>query len=234
MLTTAERRIAGMDRSRIAFAGIAGALLCAGIHAAAVRGLADADSLDARTTLAVATQTKKLPEAADLNEAISALRAAVSLEPSNPLLVEQLGRALEMSALRLGRGDPAARPSLREALAHFRTAALMRPGSPYVWTAIAGVKLRLDEMDFEFYGALQRAARLGPWEPAIQVALADIGFAGWRFLAQPGKQLVVEAVERGTRRQEKELRALAVSHGTFGLLCADKAGGARLAICVKK
>jgi hypothetical protein len=224
-----------MDRSRVAFVVVAGTLLCAGIYAAAVRGLADADSLHARTSLAVAAQAKKLPERTHLDGAISDLRSALSLEPSNPLFVEELGRALEMNALRLGRADPLARQSLREALAQFRAAALMRPGSPYVWVAIAGVKLRLDEMDFEFYGALQRAARLGPWEPAIQLALADIGFAGWRYLAQPGKKMAVEAMDRGMRRQEKELRALAAAHGTFGLVCAvDRAGAtARPALCVK-
>ena len=49
----------------------------------------------------------------------------------------------------------------------------MRPGSPYVWASIALLKLRLGEMDAEFYGALERAARLGPWEPAVQIAIAD-------------------------------------------------------------
>ena len=222
-----------MNIARIGTLAIAGALLGAGIYAAGIRGLADARYFTARTILTETLQSKRRPDADRLGAAREALEVAHSLEPSNPLFVEQLARVHEMAALVLERVDPAAQAALRQSLAGFRKAALQRPGSPYVWAAIAGLKLRLDEMDFEFYGALQRAERFGQWEPAIQLALADVGLAGWRLLAQPGKALVQRAIERGLARQEKEIRALAQTHGTLALFCAEASALVKAGICVK-
>ena len=204
------------------------ALLCAvplgtGIYAAALGGLADARYYNARTLLTAAAQAKRLPEEAGLASADASLLAAHELEPANPLFVEQRARISEMRALRLARADPAARALLRGALEEFRAAALMRPGSPYVWSAIAALKLRLDELDYEFYGALDRAARYGRWEPAVQLALADIGLAGWPLLAQPAKLLVLDAVARALPRQGAEIRRLAKAHGSLTIVCEEAA-----------
>jgi hypothetical protein len=213
----------------------AAALLIAGIHAAAVRGLADAHYYNARTILGAA-QAKRLPEAADLASAQASLSVALELDPANPLFVEQRARVHEMQALRLPHGDPAARALLRQALGEFRTAALMRPGSPYVWSAIAALKLRLDEMDYEFYGALERADRLGRWEPAVQLALADTGLAVWRLLPRPAKLLVLGAVERGMPRQGTEMRRIAEAHGSLERVCMEEITlrGAPTGLCVRK
>jgi len=211
-------------------------LLAAGIYAAALGGLADAHYYNARTILGAATQAKRLPETEDLASAAASLSAALALEPANPLFVEQRARVYEMQALRLPRGDPAARPLLQRALGEFRAAALMRPGSPYAWSAIAALKLRLDELDFEFYGAMERAARYGRWEPAVQLELADIGLASWRLLPYSAKLLVLGAIERGMPRQGIELRRIAAVHGALERVCAEEITlrGAPTGLCVKK
>jgi len=219
--------------ARIAFSLAAAALLVAGMHAAALGGFADAHYYNARTILAAATD-RRPPDAPDLASAQAALAAARALEPANPLFVEQDARVKEMQALQLPRGEPAARALLRAALAEFRGAALMRPGSPYAWASIALLKLRLEELDAEFYGALERAARLGPWEAPVQIAIADAGLAAWRWLAPPAKTLVIAALERGLLREAPEIRRLAVAHGTLPLVCAGAALPPRLAaLCVK-
>lgn len=104
----------------------------------------------------------------------------MALERFNPHFVEQAARLQELRVLGLQSRDPALRDGLRQSLARYREAAAMRPGSPYVWAGIAMLKARLNDMDFEFYGALERAARLGPWEPQVQIALIDLGLATWR------------------------------------------------------
>ena len=192
-------------------------LLAAGIYAAAIRGLADVHY----------TRDRLSASEAELHEALR-------LEPENAMFVEKIARSRELSAVRLDRNDPAARAGLRAALGGYREAARMRPGSPYAWASIALLKLRLDEMDFEFYGALERAARLGPWEPAVQIALADIGFASWRLLAAPAQATVLAALERALRREESEVRRLAAAHRTLPLICAETPLPPRLAaFCVK-
>ena len=219
--------------ARGAFVLVGAALLIAGIYAAAVRGLADAHYTNARILLAAATQAKRLPAQTELSEVRASLHAALLLEPSNPMFVEQLARTREMTALGLGRRDPAAHAALHESLDAYRAAALMRPGSPYAWASIALLKLRLGEMDVEFYGALERAARLGPWEQPVQIAIADAGLASWRRLAPPAQSLVIAALERGLLRQAPEIRRIAAAHGTLPLVCAGAALPPRLAaFCV--
>ena len=80
----------------------------------------------------------------------ASISQALALEPANPLFVEQRARIHEIRTLQLPRGDPAARALLRQALRQFRSAAMMRSGSPYVWTAIAALKLRLNDNDAKF------------------------------------------------------------------------------------
>ena len=220
----------------------AAALLIAAMHVAAVRGLADAHYTSARLTLAEAAPANRAqlrpvpprPEALALAQA--SVREALALEPSNPLFVEQSARLQELHALGLRRGDPAIRDGLRQSLAQYRVAAAMRPGSPYVWANIAMLKARLDDMDFEFYGALERAGRLGPWEPQVQIAMIDVGLTAWTWLARPGRDLVLGALERGLLRQEPEIRRIATIHGTLPRVCTD--AGGRLpriaALCVRK
>jgi len=212
--------------ARGAFVLMGAALLIAGIHAAAVRGLADAHYTNARLTLAESARAKGGPRPEALVAAIASMRQALALEPANPHFVEQAARLQEMRLLGLQANDPALREGLKQSLARYREAALMRPGSPYVWAGIATLKLRLDEMDFEFYGALERAAKFGPWEPAVQLAIANMGLASWQYLARPAKAPVIAALERGLQRQETSIRRIAAAHGNLPPRLA--------ALCVKK
>ena len=214
----------------------AAALLLAGILAAAVRGLADAHYTNARLTLAAGTPPKGTPRPDAIVAALASMRQALVLEPSNPNFVEQSARLQEQRAFGLPADEPAQRDGLQQSLASYREAALMRPGSPYVWANIAAFKARLDDLDYEFYGSLQRADRLGRWEPAVQLALAEIGMARWRLLPYSAKLLVLGAVERAMRRQGPELRRLATAHGSLERVCAEEITlrGTPTGICVKK
>ena len=222
--------------SRIIMALLGAAILVAGIHAAALRGLADAHYTNARLTLSGGTPANRAPRPDTLAPALASLRQALLFEPSNPHFVEQSARVQELRALGLPSRDPAMREGLRQSLAQYREAAAMRPGSPYVWAGIAMLKVRLNDMDFEFYGALERAGRLGPWEPQVQIAMIDVGLATWAWLARPGRDLVLGALERGLLRQASEVSRIAAVHGTLPQVCAER--GVRsprtAALCVRK
>ena len=227
-------------RSRSFIALIAGAILAAGIYAAALRGLADAHYTNARLALAAGAlagaNADRTPRPEAIGPALASLREARMLEPSNPHYVEQVARLRELRALRLAPRDPARREGLLQSLAQYREAAALRPGSPYVWASIAMLKVRLNDMDFEFYGALERAGRLGPWEPQVQLAMVDVGMATWPLLARAGRIRVLEALERALSRQEPEVRRIAAVHGTLPQACAAVAAGLpRLsALCIRK
>lgn len=221
---------------RAPLALLGAALLGAGIYSAALRGLADAHYTNARLTLAEGVAGKRPARPEELSVALSSVRQALQFEPSNPLFVEQSARLQELRALGLPSRDPAIREGLRGALAQYREAAAMRPGSPYVWAGIAMLKVRLNDMDFEFYGALERAGRLGPWEPQVQTAMIDVGLATWPWLAGPGREWVLGALERGLQRQEAGIRRIAAVHGSLPQVCADAGGRSPriAALCVRK
>jgi len=199
----------------------ASVLLLAGVHVAAVRGLADAHYTHARLTLAAGTPARGAPSAEALDWALASMREALALEPDNPHFVEQSARLRELRSLGLPRAEPAMREGLRESLARYREAAAMRPGSPYVWASIAMLDARLNQLDAEFYDALELAGRLGPWEPPVQIALIDIGLASWSWLARPGREVVLGALERGLLREGAQIRRIAAAHGTLPQVCAE-------------
>ena len=223
-------------RARSFAALFSAAILAAGIYTATQRGLADVHSTNARLALAAGANADRTPRPETIAPALASLREARMFEPSNPHYVEQVARLRELQALRLEPRDPARREGLRQSLAQYREAAALRPGSPYVWASIAMLKVRLNDMDFEFYGALERAGRLGPWEPQVQLAMIDVGMASWGWLARPGKEWVLGALERGLLREAPEIKRIAAVHGTLPQLCADVGGQSPriAALCVRK
>lgn len=223
-------------RTRAVVVPFAAALLAAGIYTAAKRGLADAHYTNARLELSAGATEKRTPRPEAIGPALASLREARVYEPSNPHYVEQVARLRELEALRLGARDPARREGLRQSLAQYREAAAMRPGSPYVWANIAMLKARLNDMDFEFYGALERAGRLGPWEPQVQLAMVDTGMATWDWLAKPARGWVLGALERGLLREVVEIKRMAAVHGNLARICNDAGRSSpRIAdFCVRK
>ena len=214
---------------------LGGALLAWGIFTAAVQGLADVEYTQARLLLGPAGQDRPPPAPAQVAAARRHLRAALEWDSGNPHYAEQFARAEELRALALDPKDPAARQALRQAAAALRLAARERPGSAYTWADLARVKLRLDDLDFEFYGALERATRLGPWEFAVQIALIDVGLAAWRLLPPAATGMVVGALDRALLREPGHVDRLAARHGTLPQVCARPNLPARLAArCVRK
>lgn len=215
---------------------LAAALLVAGIHAASLRGLADAYYTSARLTVSKGTAENSVPRPEALTAALASMHQALALEPSNPHFVEQSARLQEMRAISLPQRDAAARDGLRQSLAQFREAALMRPGSAQVWASIAMLKVRLNELDAEFYAALERAGRLGPWEPQAQIAMVDVGLATWKWLTRPGRELSLGALDRALLRQEPEVRRIAAVHGNLPQVCAEALDRSPriTALCVRK
>jgi len=75
-----------------------------------------------------------------------------------------------------------ARDYARQGLEYHRAAVRLRPGASHSWAKIALLAGRLPEADAEFGAALRNAARLGPWEPDVQLVVAEAGFTQWARL----------------------------------------------------
>ena len=147
------------------------------------------------------------------------LREARALDPGQPAYLEDIAKLYEYRARPLKQGDALARGYLRQALEYQREAARRRPGSPYTWSNIALLKSRLPESDREFESALRNAALLGPWEPVVQIALADAGFRHWDALAPDTRAALRANAARALRRQDAKLFELARRAGRLDVLC---------------
>jgi cytochrome c-type biogenesis protein CcmH/NrfG len=177
------------------------------------RGLADLAAFAPVQRLALLDARRELPTGEDWNRARRNLQRVRSLDPHNPAHAETLARWYERYALRLPAASGVARAYLEQSAAHLRDALTRRPGSPYAWASLAAVKLRLGALDAEFQAAMENAWRLGPWEPGVQLALAEIAFRAGAGLAPGACQAARSAIANAAQRHSRELSELARRYG---------------------
>ena len=120
---------------------------------------------------------------------------------------------------RVAKGPEVTR-ELELSVSYLRRSLRERPTSPYTWANLAFVKSRLGALDDEFYLSIRNAATLGPWEPEVQLLLADIGFRYWNRMPKPAQEIVHGAIRRGLRRQDEKLFDLAARYGRVDVLCS--------------
>lgn len=184
------------------------------------RGVADLRGFEARMLFQAWENGRRPPSDEEWTLARSHLEQARALDPRQPNYLEDIARLDELRALPLKASDAAAPQYLRQALVLQRQAARLRPGSPYTWANIALIKARLPEPDREFEAALRNAALLGPWEPGVQIALAEAGFRHWGGLAPETRAALSANLLRALRRQDAKLFELARRAGRLDVLCA--------------
>lgn len=202
----------------IAAAGILGLGVLGWLSLA--QGWADLLRYEARGTLDAWT-TGGLPPAPAVRDLAQArLERALASDPRNPAIAEDLGRLHELRTLGAPGTDPAAVAGLRASLGYFERSLARRPTSPYTWASIAFVKSRLGLLDAGFLEAIDRAALLGPWEPEVQMLLADIGFRYWDRLPAASRKTIHAAMHRGLKRQDEKLFSLALRYRRLDVLCA--------------
>lgn len=199
-------------------------------------GWADLLALQGRATLRAwdtGAQRLKLNET-DWQKAQARLERALALTPGDAGLTEDLGRLHEIRTQALVATSPAGAAGLNQALDYLRRSLRGRPTSPYTWANLAMVKSRQGALDAEFLRAIERAALLGPWEPEVQLALADIGFRDWNRLPAVTRSTIHANMQRGLKRQADRLFDLARRTGRLDVLCAtpDVARSKRAIACI--
>ena len=206
--------------TRIATGGVilaALGLLCA---LALPRGLADLRAFEARMLFRSWESVRRSPSTEELELTESRLQEAHTLDPGQPNYLEDIARLDELRALALASGDALAGEYLRRALGYERQAVRLRPGSPYTWANVAVLKSRLFEIDREFEAALRNAALLGPWEPEIQITLADLGLRHWNALTPETRAPLRANFVRALHWQSARMFELAKRNGRLDVLCA--------------
>ncbi len=216
----------------LGLAGIAFLALLAGV--AGARSWADLQAYQGRSFMATWEKRADRPAAAEWALAQTRLERALALDSGDAALTEDLGRLHEMRT-RAGLPEsagPASATELGRALDYLRQSLARRPTSPYTWANIAVVKSRLGEFDEELFRAIANAARLGPWEPGVQFALADLGLGNWARLPRATQDIVQGAIGRGLKRQDQALFDLAAGHDRMSVMCATP-GVARSKLAIR-
>jgi hypothetical protein len=131
-----------------------------------------------------------------------------------------MGISHELRANASPLGSLSWRLNLAQALEYFRQSAALRPTSPYTWANILLAKYRLGQADDEFLGAMRNALAFGPWEPAVQLIVADTALGAWDRLDEGLRASVTENLRRATLRQSDGLARIATFHRRVDLICA--------------
>jgi tetratricopeptide (TPR) repeat protein len=196
------------------------AILAYSGYQSALRGLADWRSMRWRHEIAGWAERRANPPQERMQDAITTLIDTLALTPEDPTLIEHLGMALELRATASAPGSQSQRLNLAAALDYFRSAAALRPTSPYTWANILLAKYRLGEVDDEFFRAMRNALDFGPWEPAVQLIAADTALGAWDRLDSGLRARAAENLQRASLRQPEALARIATHHGRIDLVCA--------------
>lgn len=174
-------------------------------HAGAL-GLAHLQVLRVENQLDYWYKRGAVPSAASLVSAFDAIEQANRLHPDNPYQLTLQARLLEWRGYNNGDVIP---QDYRAALALHQRAAALRPLWPDTWAEMAQLKVRLNEFDSVLDGYLNRAHELGPYTPAVHVAIAQANLPRLPSLAAEQRALLQAHVLRGV--QDHRTRAQVIS-----------------------
>lgn len=205
---------------RILIALASSAVLGYAAYVSAERGLADWNSMRARHDVTTWAERRTKPQPERLQEAIDSLIDALERTPNDPTLIEDLGTALQLRAGASAPDSQMRRLAPAAALVYFRKAAALRPSSPYTWANILLAKYSLGQIDDEFFGAMRNALDLGPWEPAVQLIVADASLGVWDRLDANLRTRAIENLRRTAARHPDALARIGKDRHRISIVCA--------------
>ena len=110
---------------------------------------------------------------------------------------------------------------MTESLVLYRTATELRPHWPYSWAGLALSKAKLTQMDDELFQAIDNAVLYGPWENAVNITIAEAGLLSWKLLPAAQQQAVLANIDRGLKRNFKEIELIALQLNQTDMLCTQ-------------
>jgi hypothetical protein len=209
------------------------AILLSLTYVATSWGLADLYAGLARYDIKKWQTANKAPDRAQWHKALARLETALRREPGSPQILENMGRLYTWRALVPGSTAGEVTGAQQTAADYYRKSLVQRPTSPYTWANLALTKYSLEETDDEFMHAIRQAVFLGPWEPDVQILVADAGLGAWWKLPAEVQAVVLDNVVRGitweqikrtqgSSRHQRELVKIARHHRHLGLLCQQE------------
>ncbi|WOX04850.1 VpsP family polysaccharide biosynthesis protein [Microbulbifer pacificus] len=186
-------------------------------HAGAL-GLAHLQVIRVENQLEYWYKRGEVPSSAAMVSALNAIEQANRLHPDNPYQLTLQARLLEWRAYNDGNVIP---QDYRAALALHQRAAALRPLWPDTWGEMAQIKARLNEFDSVLEGYLKRANQLGPYTPAVHVAVAQTYLPRLPLLGGDQLALLEAQLLRGVydHRSRNQIIGLVELYGQQGPVC---------------
>lgn len=182
-------------------------------------GISDLNAYPVRYDIQRWQSDSRLPSREELSKTHVALQSSIHWN-QDPELYDYQGRLFHYEAL-ISENNLLKTTALRNALESFRHANTLRRQWPYSQANIALMKAMLGEFDQEYRQMLKLSASHGPWENGVNLALTEAGLLGWSTLNKQDKQLIVENIQRGIRRNMKHMKIIINRYNKRSLVCAS-------------
>jgi hypothetical protein len=152
------------------------------------------------------------PDLPVMDDVSRALGVARLIAPDNPDHHEHLARLALVRSGMPGISESERDRQIVDGLGHIRKAIALRPVSPFSWAVMLQLKRQRAEYDPEFFHGLERAVTLGPWEPAVQLIVADVGLSAWAALPGAEQEIMKANFARGVKHQAKQIISIFRMH----------------------
>ena len=149
----------------------------------------------------------------------SHINTALQRFPNNPDYLDFAGRLMLLEARQTGVVGREHRLLLESAANNFRQAISVRPLWPYSWANLLAAKDNQGQVDLEFNEAMKQSARLGPWEPRVQLQIIRSGLRHWGELGSNKRELVERKVLDALKIQPQKVFVTIKYFGRPDLVC---------------
>ena len=160
--------------------------------------------------MALAASAASASLVANASPDTAALERAVQEAPADPELHELLALSL---------ANDVERSSGPEQVRELKQALAMRPVSPYTWANLAAAQYRAGVTGETFQLALERAAQLGPNEPAVQGLVALYGLAVLDEVRPQTRAAIDRVVAAGMKSDPAAMMRIAQRRGRLDVAC---------------
>jgi len=195
---------------RLAAAAAASLALCVSVWSIAW-GVADLAMASPRLALAAWSETREAPAADAWRRLVARAGGARRLNPLDAGYVATIARLHHWLAWRRPWWEPRTHAYRRLATRGFAAAIARRPSWGFAWGLHAESAALAGRPPAQVAASIRNAARLGPWEPGVQVTIARVGVALFDALDRETRGVVRLAFARALRLDDDAPRLIGIA-----------------------
>lgn len=191
---------------------------CLGIYLAMCWLIGDIYSYKVRHVIEKWQVEQYIPQQDETITLINNIDTALFWESNNPDYLELKARILYYRAIAQGLSDKGLE-DIRQAKELHKKAIKLRPLWPYSYANLVLMKALLGEFDSEYSRALSKAVKLGPWEPSVNLTLAQAAAISWHYIMPAERQIHAQNIQLGIERNLVRIKAILENYQQKAIIC---------------